>query len=358
MPRERTFMLLLLTVVLVGLAIGHMSRDTFRLTPSDSPTVLPLTPQEAAERRWQEATFSREAVFGGDGLMQRPQDFRVGGDGHVYVLDSAQRLIRKFSPQGDLVGTLPDPEARAQGQADLYGPTGLALTPAGEVWVCDADDVAVKVFDAAGQLRQTYRLEASALRVLAVEDGGFVVNGRDSSLGTFARYDAGGNLVRAFGRLVEDPFQDALVLDGWIAGSAGTFVFAALHVGYLASYTTAGNLRFFVETIDRTPLPNLIVDVTDRDVRWIDPEAPRVAYSVLTEGDRIHVLTRTRSGKGAGGVLDTYRHEDGAYMHSIEMPEEAIRAHRMGPFLYTLREDRVVRWQLAPSPDDMKVTSR
>ena len=82
------------------------------------------------------------------GTFNEPWDIAVGTDGSVYVADTWNHRIQKFTPDGDFVkmwGTF--------GQAELnriLGPAGFAIDPQGHLLVTDTGNKRVVVFDPDG----------------------------------------------------------------------------------------------------------------------------------------------------------------------------------------------------------------
>jgi DNA-binding beta-propeller fold protein YncE len=85
----------------------------------------------------------------GDGTFNEPWGIAVGPDGSVYVADTWNHRIEKFTSTGRFVkawGTF------GQGEApdSFYGPRGLAVDAEGRVYVTDTGNKRIVVFDADG----------------------------------------------------------------------------------------------------------------------------------------------------------------------------------------------------------------
>ena len=86
-----------------------------------------------------------------------PTGIACDAAGSLYVTDSANDTIRKISSTGE-VTTLAG-KAGSAGSADGVGaaarfnnPTGIACDAAGDLYVCDSDDCAIRKITPAGQV--------------------------------------------------------------------------------------------------------------------------------------------------------------------------------------------------------------
>jgi DNA-binding beta-propeller fold protein YncE len=80
------------------------------------------------------------------GTLNEPWDVAVGQDGSVYVADTFNHRIQKFSADGKFIkmwGIF----AQGDDPQDLWGPRGIAIDPQGNVLVTDTGNKRVLVFD-------------------------------------------------------------------------------------------------------------------------------------------------------------------------------------------------------------------
>lgn len=303
MPRERTFWMVLASLVLAGVVAGSFSRRAATYQLSLAPGAPQPRPQEARERVWREASFERIATVP-VGLATL---LRLGPGGDVYVLDSGRSQVLRLSPEGRVLTAYRDPS--------LGNPTDAAVGANGEVWVCDLDHGAIVVFSAAGRLARRIELDPPVGRLALSPGGGFVATGIAGGQGLFRRYFVNGEPVGAFGALFPEELQTSIAADGWIVPAADGIFYPCRNAGLLVSYGWDGRLRFFRQTIDPVPLPKVRVDAAGRQSV---PDAMVVSISSSVVGNEFFVLTGER-------VLDVYDVGTGSYRYSLHPPEGDAR---------------------------------
>jgi DNA-binding beta-propeller fold protein YncE len=134
-----------------GVAVDSQDR-VYAFCRSDHPVVV-MDREGRFLRAW------------GEGLFKRPHGLFIGPDDAVYCVDDGGHAVHKFSPEGALLLTIEtanspsDTGYRGPGDTVLRSgppfnyPTGLALSPAGEMYVSDGyGNARVHKFDAAGRL--------------------------------------------------------------------------------------------------------------------------------------------------------------------------------------------------------------
>jgi predicted membrane-bound mannosyltransferase/sugar lactone lactonase YvrE len=93
----------------------------------------------------------------GDGLspaaqgnFNEPWDLAVGPDGSVYVADTWNHRIQKFTPRGEFITTWGFGISQTGDPFGFYGPRGIAVNEDGLVFVTDTGNKRVVVFDSEG----------------------------------------------------------------------------------------------------------------------------------------------------------------------------------------------------------------
>lgn len=169
----------------------------------------------------------------GDGQLWReanrgPTGIAVGADGFVYVADTWNYRIQKFTPDGQFVakwGTFVNlvTGTQAGDRTGLYGPRGIAIGPDGELYVTDTGNGRVVIYGPNGEFRREFGKKGAAPGQLdepvgiAVSADGSRVYVADSGNARIAVFDGQGQPIAQWA--VEDwrgksYFEPYLALDG------------------------------------------------------------------------------------------------------------------------------------------------
>ncbi len=76
-----------------------------------------------------------------------PHDVAIGPDGYVYVADSGNNCIQKFTPGGEFIAKW---GTKGAGDGELNGPYGIAIDSAGYVYVAEANNNRIQKFTSDG----------------------------------------------------------------------------------------------------------------------------------------------------------------------------------------------------------------
>lgn len=333
MPRERTFWMVLASLVLVGLAAGFFGQRAGTYPLALAPGSPQPQPQESRERVWREARFEPVATVPLGADLELPTLLRVGPGGSVYVLDSGRSRVLHLSSEGRILTVYGDPS--------LGNPTDVAVGENGEVWVCDPDKSGIAVFSADGRLARRIDLDPRVGRLALEPGGGFVATSFEGGDGLFRRYSAEGEPEGAFGALFQEEFHTSLAADGWIvpAGSkdSAAWIYPFRNAGLLVSYTMDGRLRYFRQTVDPVPLPSVRVDAGGR--QNVAENTPVVSISGSVVGSELYVLNASKE-------LDVYDAGTGRYRYSLKPPEGDTRYVVLsGDLLYSAGRRGVTIWR-------------
>jgi DNA-binding beta-propeller fold protein YncE len=107
----------------------------------------------------------------GEGLFtERTHGLTIAPDGSLYVVDEGKHVVRKFTPEGELLGTIGTEgvasdtgydgrtlDSIARGGPPFNKPTNLAVAPSGDLYVSDGyGNARVHRFSADGELIQSW----------------------------------------------------------------------------------------------------------------------------------------------------------------------------------------------------------
>jgi hypothetical protein len=306
MPRERTFWLVLASLVVVGVAAGSFGRRTEIVPLTLAPGAPSPRAQESQSRTWEETGFERVAVVPAEKVGMATL-LRLGPEGSAYVLDSGHARVLRLSPDGRILATYGDPS--------LGSPTDVAAGPGGEVRVCDLDHDSIAVFSPSGRLVRRIELDPPVGRLAPSPGGGFVATGIAGGPGLFRRYRGNGEPAGEFGALFPEELQTSIAADGWIVPAPEGIFYAFRNAGLLVSYAWDGRLRFFRQTLDPAPLPKVKIDTAGRQSV---PDAVAVALGSSVVGEDWFVFNGDRT-------LDVYDAKTGSYRRSLHPPERDAR---------------------------------
>jgi len=155
-------------------------------------------------RSW--GTYGATTDTAAGALLYGPRDIVLDASGNVYVSDTGNKRVIKFSPQGDVLAVL----GGAGSQPGLFQePVGLAFDAEGNLYVADTWNQRIQVFDQELHfLRQwpVYAWESGSVvnkPYLAVDARGHVVASDPEGYRLF-EFDAEGALVSVWGQYGSD----------------------------------------------------------------------------------------------------------------------------------------------------------
>jgi hypothetical protein len=286
--------------------------------------VPPLMRQHNYERVWSKRKITRVLTIGGEKnpILENAVKVAADGQGNFYILDFGAHNVKKFSPRGEMIRSFGN--GKGQGPGEFLFPADLLIDNAGKVWITDPMNGRIDVFTPDGRLaesikpsRSVYRLTSGRrdeLLLMHTPTGGALFSLLNTTQSQeLMELPIGNLLVR------QDHAQAAIALDGSIAtGSDGGFVYAPLRFGVLLAFDASGRVRFFRETLDREPLPKVVV--ADDGTTFADREAPVAALSLSVVGEEIFVLNVFETGFKRKKIFDVYGYVDGKYHYSFEIP--------------------------------------
>ncbi len=262
--------------------------------------------------------------------------------GDVYVADYEHRVIDKFDENGDLVAsfgdTKPTPDGQLAGVATPAGffspPTNVVLgitvdQATGDLYVLDAGDEVVDIFDSSGAYLRQIKLPISGDVVqygdgIAVDDATGSVLLSDSGPDDIYEFNSSGSYVKTLNGSNTPAGRFGSYISVAADNSSGD-IYVASSDGHLYRFDSSGNLldeEVGVATGDAGHTPGVAVDQATGDVyvsefagaggvvRILGPSA--VSLPDVTTGAASNVIstTATLSGQldpdGAGEVTDCH----------------------------------------------------
>jgi sugar lactone lactonase YvrE len=96
-------------------------------------------------------------AWGQGGLVGKAHGIRIDPQGFVWLADTGLHVVRKFTPEGELLLTLGTPGEPGEDSTHLNMPTDLVVTPAGDIFVTDGyGNNRVVHYDPSGQFVKTW----------------------------------------------------------------------------------------------------------------------------------------------------------------------------------------------------------
>ncbi|MCH7999948.1 MAG: TIGR03663 family protein, partial [Chloroflexi bacterium] len=143
---------------------------------------------------------TNDLVNPGDYEMWGPRSIAVDSEGNVWVVDTGTQRVRKFSPDGELLGTVGE---RGRGLGQFREPVGIAFDPVtGDFLVADVGNARIQRFDSEMRAIAAYPIDewkdlnpANKPYLAALPDGRILVS--DPVRGRILLLDQAGGVIAA-----------------------------------------------------------------------------------------------------------------------------------------------------------------
>lgn len=180
----------------------------------------------------------------GPGLFSAPDGVAVDGAGNVYVADTSNNRIQKFTSDGQFItgwGT------RGAGTGQFSSPRGVAVDGAGNVYIADTGNSRIQKFSANGDFLATWGTrgsgdgQLSSPEAIAVDSGGNIYIA-DTGNSRVEKLDSGGAFVTTWGSPGTPPEQFSSPRGIAVDGAGNVYVADSLN-NRTQKFTSAGTFR-------------------------------------------------------------------------------------------------------------------
>nr|WP_148275326.1 InlB B-repeat-containing protein [Desulfosporosinus meridiei] len=178
-----------------------------------------------------------------NGQIDELTDIAVDGDGNVYVADSGNNRVQKFSSAGDFIMML-----ESSGNAEYpMSPRGVAADSDGNIYVTYETDNRVEKFDSSGQVDSDWWNQAAGdyqfsqpTDIAVDKDGNVYV--ADTDMGRIVQFTSAGDLLLMFGEEDEDGEDQLIEPIGVAVDSSGNVYAVDAHTKQILKFNASGNL--------------------------------------------------------------------------------------------------------------------
>lgn len=229
-----------------GASDGQFSNPAFIATGPDGSVYVSDSGNNRVQRFTADGAFLQSigGAGSGPGQFQGPTGVGVGPDGTVYVADSGNNRVQRFDANGTFLSLWGTP---GSGDGQFQGPTGVGVGPDGSVYVGDAGNARVQRFLADGTFFSSFSSQAGGFgQVQGVATGpDGTVYAVDNVNARVERFDAAGGALGTWGSQGTGDGQFANAR-GIAASPAGVYV-ADQTQNRVEKFTSSGA---FVDTLD------------------------------------------------------------------------------------------------------------
>jgi predicted membrane-bound mannosyltransferase/sugar lactone lactonase YvrE len=187
----------------------------------DYGSTASTTPVQADPYEGKQISVNADQLIGSQGSnpgqFQQPRDLALAPDGTIYVADTFNNRIQHLSPDGTVLqvwGTFADQSQGAAPGGTFYQPWGIAVGPDGSVYVADTWNHRIQKFTSNGKFVNMWGFFGQAETPFALwgprdiaidQDGNVYVT--DTGNKRIVIYDADGNFISQFGSVGMEPGQ-------------------------------------------------------------------------------------------------------------------------------------------------------
>ncbi len=183
----------------------------------------------------------------------RPSDINIDSDGNVYILDSGNGRVQKFTAGGDFLSSF---GKKGQGPGELSFPGSIKISNNNQIYINEMGNSRISVFDNTGKFQRIFKFDASPSQIEILDSGEIAAINWNNQIekendGLISIFDHEGNILRAVGTIIEtdDPFGKRVYNSASLTvDKEGSMYLAFIAQNRMDKYTTDGK---HVMQIDR-----------------------------------------------------------------------------------------------------------
>lgn len=315
--------------------------DTEQFVSFANLSLAPIHKQQATERIWRDVGIRKlfDLPTTDADTLWSPGGVRVDHSGSVYIVDFGDLKVKRFSPDGEHVGSYGN--GRGEGPGELISILDLSVTVDSVLSIVDNAARQILFFDIRSEvfLKERDVLDGSPVRHQMTASGReYLMLSNNVNLFESRK----GSDVVTFGSLVEDTRNFGLV-SGFITTYEESMIYVPTYYPVIARYNADGILVYARTTLDlgRLDEPEM-VEMSLGGAQAFRVSGQRLNGEVSVYHDQLFV--HVTEVPGVGDVIDVYRADTGDYEHSFQLPEQH--------YAY-VRNDRI--YQIQKSASDVGV---
>ena len=218
--QKNELIILVCMVFLVSFSACGPSRSAAEVEVIDGVTWIHNPPEPASPGKRVE--FSEDITFGGEDLsgddaLYNPVRFAVDESGSVFIADAQEWRIKVFDQSGSYLKSIGN---RGQGPGEFMHVTALGFTPDGRLLILDVRSRRTSLFTADGEFLESYPWRSRHVRLFWIDDSSYLsdeyVSGGESIADRrllIKEYGFDGEEIRSWGEFVMEKFFT--LSEGW-----------------------------------------------------------------------------------------------------------------------------------------------
>ena len=136
--------------VMVSLAMhiigsGHLSRPWYVIVNNDQLLIADAAHNCISIFTLDGNYVDKYDTRGTGGKLQSPHGIATDMCGFIFVTNSFKNCVSVFSKDGVFIHSF---GSRGSDHGQFFGPQGIAISPTGEIYVCDSENKRVQIFSA------------------------------------------------------------------------------------------------------------------------------------------------------------------------------------------------------------------